>query len=175
LLGRRTTVTTPAGEQWRVRRLWAPRLQGGQLWRRARRRLSLGRRLAEESGVDGVGSALELLDEIFLVLAVLAVIALAVFLVVPAVLALVDVLVAIVLAALGIVARILFRRPWVVEARSSAGERHRWRVVGWRASREHVASVANALAHGNPLPPGVEATRPTPGAGDGGGPAAIGG
>jgi hypothetical protein len=175
LLGRRATVTTPAGEQWRVRRLWAPRLQGGHLWSRARRSLRIGRRLAEKAGVDGVGSAVELLDEIVLGLAVVAVIVLMVFLVVPAVLALVDLLVAIVLAALGIVARILFRRPWVVEARSSAGESHRWRVVGRRASREHTASVANALAHGNPLLPGADTTRPTPAAGDAGGPAAIGG
>jgi hypothetical protein len=46
----------------------------------------------------------------------------------------------------------LFRRPWTIEAVSDAGDRHRWRVVGWFGSREFVANVANALAHGNAFP-----------------------
>jgi hypothetical protein len=66
----------------------------------------------------------------------------------------------ILLALLGIAGRMLFRRPWTVEALSEAGDRHRWRVVGLRASREHAADVANALAHGNPLPGGEVSSRP---------------
>jgi hypothetical protein len=49
-------------------------------------------------------------------------------------------------------ARLLFRRPWVVEAASDTRERRRWRVVGWRASRELLANVANASPHGHELP-----------------------
>ena len=99
---------------------------------------------------------------------------------VPLVLALVDILVLAVLTLLGIAARVLFRRPWVVEARSTAAvppaatdawpsdapvlavRRHTWRVVGWRASGEQVEHVANALVHGNPLPAGAtaDAVRP---------------
>lgn len=74
---------------------------------------------------------------------------------------------------LGVAARVLFRRPWVVEARSAeplppettdawssdapvpAVRRHTWRVVGWRASGEQVEAVAKALAHGHPVPPGA--------------------
>jgi hypothetical protein len=63
-----------------------------------------------------------------------------------------DLILAILLTALGVAGRLLFRRPWSVEAVSDTGERHRWQVVGWRASRQLVADVVNALAHGN-LPP----------------------
>ena len=35
---------------------------------------------------------------------------------------------------------------------SDTSERHRWQVVGWRASGELVADVADALAHGHLLP-----------------------
>ena len=72
-----------------------------------------------------------------------------------------ELVIAILLALLGIGGRMLFRRPWTVEAVSEAGDRHRWRVVGLRASREHAADVANALAHGNPVPGGEEPSRST--------------
>jgi len=42
------TVTTPAGETWRVRRLWVPRMRGETLWSRAWRRIRpTGRRVIE--------------------------------------------------------------------------------------------------------------------------------
>jgi hypothetical protein len=44
---------------------------------------------------------------------------------------------------------------------SDAGERHRWQVVGWRASRDLLADVANALAHGHELPATDVAGTPT--------------
>ena len=65
-----------------------------------------------------------------------------------------ELVVAVLLALLGIAGRMLFRRPWIVEAVSESGDRHRWRVVGWFRSREFVADVANALAHGNGVPSG---------------------
>jgi hypothetical protein len=64
----------------------------------------------------------------------------------------VDLVLVILLTALGVAGRLLFRRPWAVEAASDTGERHRWQVVGWRASSELVADVVNALAHGHVLP-----------------------
>jgi hypothetical protein len=45
----------------------------------------------------------------------------------------------------------LFRRPWVVEAASDTRERQRCQVVGWRASRELLANVADAFANGHVL------------------------
>lgn len=81
---------------------------------------------------------------------------------------------------LGVGTRIVFRRPWAVEARSlvpvsveaRAGDagrsdaattelrRHTWRVVGWRASGEMVHAMADALAQGNPFPPGSTMSPP---------------
>ncbi len=70
--------------------------------------------------------------------------------------ALLDVVVVVLLTVLGIVARVLFRRPWVVEATSGDEMRRTWRIVGWRASHEAVDSIAGTLAHGHPPPPGYE-------------------
>jgi hypothetical protein len=55
-------------------------------------------------------------------------------------------------AALG---RVLFRRPWIIEAVGPMDERHRWEIVGWRASGDHAAFVAQQLQDGLPLPEGA--------------------
>jgi hypothetical protein len=120
------------------------------------------------------GCAVDALEDVFIVVAIVAVLVVLALVGLPLVLAIVDLVVLIVLTVLGIGARIVFRRPWVVEAwslvpvpvdgRDGAAwpsdsatrelRRHTWRIVGWRASGEMVDAVANALAHGNPLPPG---------------------
>jgi len=56
----------------------------------------------------------------------------------------------------GLGARVLFRRPWVVEATGPDPLRRTWRIVGWRASGEKVDEIAGLLAHGHPLPAGYE-------------------
>jgi hypothetical protein len=144
-----------------VRRLWAPRLRGDGVRSRLRRRARQSRRTASEA-VDpdaGVG-LIDVLDSAAVVVIVVAGVAFLVLVAIPLVLVVIDLVIALVLTALGIGARLLFRRPWTVEAKSEAGERHRWRVVGLRASREHAADVANALAHGTPLPGGEVPSRP---------------
>ena len=178
------TVTTPTGARWRVWRVWAPRLGGETLWARLRRRTRLGSSLARGAGEasDYPGCLLEALTDGFWFFVLLLAVGVLVLVGVPLVLALVDVMVLALLTVLGIAVRVLFRRPWVVEARSTeplppettdawpsdapvlAVRRHTWRVVGWRASGEQVEAVANALAHGNPLPPGATTgvARPDP-------------
>lgn len=170
------TVTTPAGEQWRVRRVWAPRLGGETLWARLRRRTRIGRSLARGAGeASDPGCLLDAASDAFWILVIVITVTVLVLVGLPLVLALVDILVLALLTLLGIAARVLFRRPWVVEARSTAAappaaadawpsdapvlavRRHTWRVVGWRASGEQVDDVANALVHGNPLPAGATA------------------
>ncbi|MGH3838172.1 MAG: hypothetical protein ACRDSF_21130 [Pseudonocardiaceae bacterium] len=91
--------------------------------------------------LDGGAIAIALVAA-FVVLAIVA----------PLIGVVVDLILAILLTALGVAGRLLFRRPWTVEAVSDTGERHRWQVVGSRASRDLVADVANALAHGHVLP-----------------------
>jgi hypothetical protein len=110
--------------------------------------------------VDAGMGLIDVLDSAAVVVVIIAGVAFLVFGAIPLVLVVVDLAIAMVLTALGIAARLLFRRPWTVEAVSGAGDRHRWRVVGLRASREHAADVVNALAHGNPLPSGEVPFRP---------------
>jgi len=170
------TVTAPSGDTWRVRRVLVPRLGDETLWSRFRRRTRAGRSLARGAGeASDPGCLLDAVSDAFWILVLVVVVTVLVLVGVPLVLAIVDVLVLAMLTLLGIGARVLFRRPWVVEARSAeplapegtdawpsdgpvlAVRRHTWRVVGWRASGEQVADVANALVHGNPLPPGAAA------------------
>jgi hypothetical protein len=175
------TVTTPQGDTWRVRRLWAPRLGGESLWRRFRRRSRMSRRVTEQAGdVADPGCVVDLLDDAIAVVVIVAVVVFVLLVAVPLLVAIADVVLLALLTVLGFGTRILFRRPWVVEARSlvpvpvdaRAGDawpsdattteprRHTWRVVGWRASGEMVLAVADALAHGNPFPPGSTMSPP---------------
>jgi hypothetical protein len=161
----RRTVTTPGGDRWTVRRLWAPRLRGETLWARAWRRIrGSWRRTGEFADAGDPGCAVDLVEELALVLAVIAVVLFVVFVGVPLLVALIDLLLLVLLTVLGIVARVVFRRPWVIEAVGPDTMRRTWRVVGWRASREAVDDIGTALAHGAPPPPGHEVSH-RPGAG----------
>jgi hypothetical protein len=177
------TVTTPSGHVWRVRRVWAPRLGGESLWDRFRRRTRVSRRVASEAGdVPDPGCAADLLDDVIAIVVIVVVVLFVLLVAVPLLVAILDVVLLALLTVLGIGARIVFRRPWVVEARSLVPvpvdgrngaarpsdtettelRRDTWRIVGWRASGEMVAAVANALTHGNPLPPGGTMSPPPP-------------
>lgn len=155
------TVTTPGGEEWHVRRLWAPRLGGERLWTRIRRRIRRAREGADVADGPDIGCLGDLFDEFFLVLAVVVAAVLVVVVGYLLVFVLLDVLLVALLTVLGFAARIVFRRPWVIEATSGdeGGDgdadvaRRTWRVVGWRASGETVDRIADALAHGTAMPP----------------------
>lgn len=60
-----------------------------------------------------------------------------------------DLLLLIVLAVIGIFARVFFRRPWSVEA-ASERQRIRWSLVGLRASRQLVSEVVDGIKIGRP-------------------------
>lgn len=111
---------------------------------------------------DPVG-LIDTLDDlvVFLVLGLLALLLVLVGL--PLIFALVDALVLGLLTVLGIVTRVVFRRPWVVEATGDTSTRLTWRIVGWRASGDAVEVISRALAHGYPPPGGYE-LRPRPAA-----------
>ena len=144
-------VTGLDGRRWVVRRRWAPR-GVDSVWRRFQRRF---RQVFDKSGdlVDADPGCLELFGEGLLAgLAIIAAILLAVFVVIPLLVAVVDLLIVILLFVLGALARIVFRRPWTIEARPDNGVVHEWRVVGWRASDEFRRDVATRLASGQQLP-----------------------
>lgn len=128
----------------------------------------------DASDVPDPGCAIDALDDLLLVVALVAIVLFVVFVGVPLLVAILDIVVLLVLGVLGVAARVLFRRPWVVEATSltpgpvdapvgavprtarpsAATRRYTWRVVGWRASGEAVDAAADALAHGIAMPPG---------------------
>jgi hypothetical protein len=49
---------------------------------------------------------------------------------------------------------------WPSDSATTELRRHTWRIVGWRASGDMVDAVANALTHGNSLPPGSPMSPP---------------
>ena len=53
---------------------------------------------------------------------------------------------------IGVIGRVMFRRPWRVEAVEVAGSRHVWNVVGFRAAGRRVDEIAAAVASGGSLP-----------------------
>lgn len=126
------------------------------MWARFRRRLrgAFHRTKDLGDGLDAAEGCLAL-DDLIVVAGLVVVVVLAVFFVIPLMVALVDVLLLLVVAGLGIVGRVVFRRPWVVEARSTGGVVLRWRVVGWRASREFRGQAAESLDAGV-VPAGAE-------------------
>jgi len=144
------------GTEWRVRRRWLPRYEGKGLRERNRQRKA---RRARRDG-DGAGTILDALDLpdggdsllvwVVLVVGVLLLFVLAVWGVVF-VLALVDLIVVLLVALVGVAGRVLFRRPWTVEATAPDGRRHERRVVGWRRSSAAANELAADIAH-NRLP-----------------------
>ncbi|MGH9189935.1 MAG: hypothetical protein ACRD0Q_07890 [Acidimicrobiales bacterium] len=76
-----------------------------------------------------------------------------VYVALPLLLVVVDIGLVVFLAIVGLVARLVLRRPWTVEAIADDGSRLVWRVVGWRASGDQVAGVSAALAAGQRPPP----------------------
>jgi hypothetical protein len=72
------------------------------------------------------------------------------FFVFPVLFLLLDLLLVLVLAAGAVGMRVLFRRPWIVQA-VSEDETLEWPVVGWRASRDFARAMAVRLERGLPV------------------------
>lgn len=86
-----------------------------------------------------------------LVGAVLGMLTIVLFFVVilPLVLAVVELVVLVVAFVLGVAARFVFRRPWIVQtSRVGHPGRVAWKVVGWRRSGEVVDELARRLQAG---------------------------
>ncbi|MFT3852685.1 MAG: hypothetical protein QM733_08125 [Ilumatobacteraceae bacterium] len=141
-------VADPAGRVWTVRRRWVPRLGAETVWGRIRRRVrGYYRRAGKWSDSDAAGCFDVGADDLVAGLVLLA--GIVVFFVVglPLLIAVFDVLFVLLVAIGGVVGRVLFRRPWVIEARTE-GTTHRWRVTGWRASSQRLAELRSSLAAG---------------------------
>jgi hypothetical protein len=131
------TVTSPEGRTWIVRRRWVPwRLRFGRPWKPPRDSWRI---------VDflDIGEFFPFIGWVFALL----LLALLVFLFLPIAVFLIELLIFLALAGLAAVGRVLFRRPWIIEAESE-GQIDRWRVAGWGASGRAINEVAEALQAG---------------------------
>jgi hypothetical protein len=165
-------VQDPGGRRWLVTRRWT-RPVGETPGRRFRRRAgsSFGR-LGDVADVGRLGAMFGDLAEIpvvGIVFVVLALVFLAVFavllvalVIVPLLFAVVELTVLLLLAGLAVGGRFVLRHPWTVVAEADDGTRHRWPIVGWRASRARRDEVADLLAAGIVPPAGQGAPRVSP-------------
>lgn len=151
-------VLDPEGVRWRVRRRWAPRHNGllrrFNAWRAKRRAEGKGGRdskLLDFIDIPLVGESLTgVLVGIALMIGFVVSVLLLWFVVFPFVLLVVDLLIVILLAALGTAARVLLGRPWTIEATSDTGATRTWNVAGALRSRRACREAAEALASGTP-------------------------
>lgn len=110
------------------------------------------RRTAELADIPDPGCAADIGEAIAVFLIALAVIVFMVFVGLPFLIALGELLVVLLLAVGGAAGRILFRRPWTVDAVGPDGDHHRWHVVGWRRSGTARRFVAERLATTGTVP-----------------------
>jgi hypothetical protein len=150
---RPATVVAPDGLEWQVGRRWSTR-RFGWTWKR---------RGVASDALSGVGQGLGGVDFGNGGLAVVGALAAALILI-PVLFFGAELIVLGALLAIGLVGRVLLRRPWVIEASSSdpltPGRRLEWRVVGWRKSERLIEQVVSDLAAGreppqSALPPGT--------------------
>src|SRR5690349_1348158 len=121
-------VVDPQGTEWTVRRRWVHR----RLRWRGPGRDTLG---GVFDGGDVLGAAAELpvVGIIFLILALILFAIFAVLFVIPALIFLVELTIVLAIVAIGVVGRLLFGRPWTVEARTAdGGPGFAWQAKGWR-------------------------------------------
>lgn len=133
-------VVDPQGCEWVVRRRW--------VHRKLRWRGKGSRTLDLMDGADLVswGSDLPVIGVVFAVFAIVLFIVAAVILIVPALIFLAELVILAALVGLGLAGRLLFGKPWTVEARRrDGGETFQWKATGWRTSRDLVGSVADQL------------------------------
>ncbi|MGN6692754.1 MAG: hypothetical protein ACTHN0_01125 [Aquihabitans sp.] len=144
-------IPAPSGSvaplEWKVKRRWIPRLGADTLWARFRRRFRKTFRRAGDAADAGDG-CLDVGDGVVAAIALIIIGLVLIFVILPALVAIVDVVILLVLALGGLVARVLFRRPWLIDARDGTGRVLRWRVVGWKASAQRVDDVRHLLADG---------------------------
>ncbi|WP_445149069.1 hypothetical protein [Baekduia sp. Peel2402] len=135
-------VVAPDGVRWTVRRRWVhapvrPR------WR--------GTRDADAFSFADLGGGLGdsgVLGAIAAIIAIIVLAAFIAFVLLPLAVLLLEVLLFLLLAGIGLFGRVALRRPWRIEARSSDGRRTVREVSGWRDSRDAIAQLAADVERG---------------------------
>jgi hypothetical protein len=140
-------VQSPDGRVWRIRRRWVPKGP------RVRERLSYRRKGDTLMDLLSVPDLTWLDDFIGAVIAVIAITAIVVILatiILPFIAFTVELLIFVVLFLAGAIGRIVFGRPWRIEAKT-IGAPHRTREIhatGWRGSLEAIDELATEIASG---------------------------
>ena len=138
------SVVTPDGVEWRVGRRWSTRGFG---WTWKRRGVAADAVSGLGQGIGGV----DLREGALVVVAALA----AALIVIPLLFFGLELIVLGALMAAGVVGRVLLRRPWVIEARSSdpltPGRHLKWHVIG-RKSGKLIDQVVSDLVAGREPP-----------------------
>ena len=150
-------VETPGGA-WHVRRRWAPRHLGAdtiptRFRDRARR---VRRRSADAADLADPGCAPDVGEAIVGLLAVIAIVLFMIFFGLPFLIALGELILVGFLALVGVAGRVLFRRPWTVDAVDPTGRHHTWSVVGWRASGAARQFIADRVTTTGAVPTPAE-------------------
>ncbi|MEA2435316.1 MAG: hypothetical protein QOG54_2773 [Actinomycetota bacterium] len=104
---------------------------------------------------DGLGTFGGSIGAIIGVFILIALFTIGIALLLPAVVLFLELLLVIPLVIAGLLLRILFRRPWLIDAVGFApdGDDHIvWAVVGYRRSSEAVAEIADQLRRGISIP-----------------------
>jgi hypothetical protein len=160
---RTVSVKAPEGTPWEVCVVWAPRWRalarrfGGWRAKRTGRSgevvdgaLQVGGDLPSSGG--GGGGGFDLGDEIvaIVVIGIAFILGVALFwwVLLPLLLVMLDVVIVLILLAGSIVARVLLRRPWTVEATAPGHDRFTTHVIGWRAALRRRDEIADSLRHG---------------------------
>jgi hypothetical protein len=146
-------VETAAGT-WHVRRRWAPRHLGadtivGRFRNRSRR---VRRRTSDLADLPDPGCAADIGEAIAVFVVAVVVIAFVVLVGIPFLVALGELLLVLLLAVAGAIGRLLFRRPWTLDAVDPDGAHHSWSVVGWRRSGEARRFIADRIARTGTVP-----------------------
>ena len=136
------TVVDPEGNTWRIKRRWVHRTVR---WRGPKGERVLD--FADAGDLLGFADELPVLGVMLAGLGALLLALAAVFFVIPAMVFALELLVVLLAIGLGVAARILFRRPWTVEARrlDTRTVGRTWKVVGWKASGELVETLAERV------------------------------
>ncbi len=160
-------MAAPDDTRWTVRVVWEPRWRalarrfGG--WRRNRKQGDSGvgdlvdgvsqvASSPSSSGGGGSGGDFDLGDALIVIAVIfigfIAAAALFWWVLLPLLLILLDLLIVLVLLLVAVIGRVLFGRPWTVQATASNGERLTAQVVGWRAALRHRDEMAESLRSG---------------------------
>lgn len=147
---RPTRVVTPDGVEWRAGRRWLTH-RSGRSWRRPR---DLAAESLSSVGLPDLPNADSAEGLLLITLA-----AILMLLLVPILFFGVELLVLGSLLAVGLLGRVVFRQPWIIEARSSgalgAERRVEWHVRGWRKSHRLIARVVSDLTDGREPDPSM--------------------